>query len=409
MGKPRMELVRADATTPAGMHPEAHPDAAALACAPTVDLALVDREPTEEDQRRFFSLIDTRLTPEQEARILTPPATYPRQQEILAVHWHPEYVPFPLIKQRLDTLYPNARETLIIPTQHNVMLTWGEYAGVEVDCYSSGFNRKVQLLLHFRAENVGERAHTLNAMLAHTLKYRGSQLFELLDALLLDSQEEIRQRAAGESGADEALVEFCGIQAAKLKQLVETHWNDVPVDMIKNKLVRNWLDMLREYYGDRFIARCQTYVKQVKLQVKERFSLSYFYRASEVIEEARSLGAGVVIPHPEQFWPILLAGYDVDGYEVWNPQSLEYTEFLITVVHRQNRSRCRTERQLLVFMGDDCHMSEKLKDPASQDPEKTAREVGLQPPWEDMRIRKSLIVAGMDRRALIAEYAERLA
>ncbi len=47
----------------------------------------------------------------------------------------------------------------------------------------------------------------------------------------------------------------------------------------------------------------------------------------------------MVIPHPEQFWPILLADYDVDGYEVWNPQSREYTDFLIRALDNQNKRR----------------------------------------------------------------------
>jgi hypothetical protein len=77
----------------------------------------------------------------------------------------------------------------------------------------------------------------------------------------------------------------------------------------------------------------------VKALVKVEFSLKYFYRTSEVIEEARALGAGIVIPHPEQFWPILLKEYDVDGIEVWNPQSRRYTEFLISVLNRRNQKR----------------------------------------------------------------------
>ena len=149
-------------------------------------------------------------------------------------------------------------------------------------------------------------------------------------------------------------------------------------------------------------------IKAVKQIVKRDFSPKYFYRASEVIEEARFLGGGVVIPHPEQFWPILLADYDVDGYEVWNPQSQEYTEFLITVLHRQNRQRGRQERPLLVFMGDDTHLGEKTKDPKLQDRVKVSREVGLQEAWDDPLIRKQVMLAGMDRQRVISEYQERL-
>lgn len=66
-----------------------------------------------------------------------------------------------------------------------------------------------------------------------------------------------------------------------------------------------------------------------------------------------------MIPHPEQFWPILLTGYDVDGVEVWNPQSHRYTNFLVSVLNEKNRRMDSSERPLLIFMGDDTHMSEK--------------------------------------------------
>jgi hypothetical protein len=95
--------------------------------------------------------------------------------------------------------------------------------------------------------------------------------------------------------------------------------------MAKNKLEPDFLDAQRPRFGDRVVARAQVYLREVKRLVKENFSLRHFYRATEFIEETRSLGGGVVIPHPEQFWPILLADYDVDASS-WNPQSQEYTE-----------------------------------------------------------------------------------
>ena len=127
-----------------------------------------------------------------------------------------------------------------------------------------------------------------------------------------------------------------------------------------------------------------------------------------MIEEVRALGGGIVIPHPEQFWPILLAEYDVDGYEVWNPQSRRYTEFLIDVVNNKNSRVSNYSRRLLVFMGDDTHMSEKIKPPEAQNRTKAAREIGFQAAWEDLAIRKKLILAKMDRASVIREYAARL-
>jgi len=372
-----------------------------------IDLSAVEPAVTEEDEQAFARINDTILSPEQVERIVSPPRTFPRQESVLAVHWHPEHVPMPLLVRRIDALYPNRKDELIIPTQHNVLMEYNGYWGVEVDCYSSGFNRKVQLLLHFKELDM-DRAEVLVSMLRHTHHYRASQLYEYLEALTEPSQEHRRQLAASRTNAEEDLVAFVRIHAAKLRRLLVTHEAELPDDAYKNKLVRNFFDTLRSRYDDRLVNKAQVYAKAVKDVVKEEFSLSYFYRASEIIEETRALGGGVVIPHPEEFWPILLADYDVDGIEVWNPQSQQYTEFLINVVNRRNRMGWNGERPVLVLMGDDCHMSEKTRDPAEQDPEKASREIGLQPAWHDYAIRKSLIMNGVSRRKVIDSYRERL-
>jgi hypothetical protein len=178
--------------------------------------------------------------------------------------------------------------------------------------------------------------------------------------------------------------------------------------MVRNKIIKYFFDKLRDEYGDQYIDRVQVFLRAIKKLVKVNFSFTHFYETQEIIDEVRSLGGGLVIPHPEQFWPILLADYDVDGYEVWNPQSRDYTDFLINVVIRKNKRLGTGERPLLVFMGDDCHMGEKAKDPQYQDKAKAAREIGVQPAWDDMAVRKSLILAGIDRRSTIEAYKERL-
>ncbi len=374
---------------------------------PDIDLRTVPREVTEWDCETFRAITDDSLTPEQEEYIRNPQARFPRQEYVLAVHWHPEQVPFPLIEERVAAMFPSRKDELIIPTQHNRLLTLGDFSGVEVDCFSRGFNRKVQLLLHMRREKQ-EKAGVLANMLRHTFKYRSSQLFEYVEHVCDPKWEEVRQEAAGLSGSDDEVVEFALIQAGKLKTLLEDEHATTPEEAIKNKLVRNFFDCLRQFYDARFINKVQLYLKTVKELVKENFSMAYFYRTSEIIEEARGIGAGVVIPHPEQFWPILLAGYDVDGIEVWNPQSQQYTEFLITAVNRENKLPHRRNKPVLIFMGDDCHLSEKLKTPKEQDPSKVTREVGFQPAWDDMLISKSLTMAGVDRKTIIDEYRARL-
>lgn len=373
-----------------------------------VELSKIPREVTDEDRAIYRRLISTDLTADQRRRVVEPPTTHPRQSSVLAIHWHPEFVPMELIHRRVDNMFPDRREELIIPTQHNVLESWNGYTGVEVDCFSRGFNRKVQLLFHFASQNLEQKDEVFRAMLAHTFKYRSSQLFELMDSLVESTFQDRVEKAATETWADDYLIEWVRIHVRRLRALIQEHEDVTPAEMIKNKLVRNYFDELRGTHDGRLIDHAQVFLKEVKKIVKRGFALDYFYQTEEVIEEARSLGGGVVIPHPEQFWPILLAGYDVDGIEVWNPQSFQYTEFLINVVNKENRTRRRRERPILVTMGDDCHMGEKVKDPRHQDPAKASREIGVQPIWDDLTIRKSLIVANASREKLIAEYKARL-
>ncbi|GBC59629.1 hypothetical protein DENIS_0568 [Desulfonema ishimotonii] len=367
----------------------------------------IPEEITESDEQNFFKMVSVDLDQQQKKQVLTPALTCPRQEKVLAVHWHPEFVPMDLITRRIETMFPNKKQALIIPTQHNQILSYGDYSGVEVDCYSGGFNQKVQLLLHFENANV-ENAHMLREMLAHTFKYRSSQLFDFIHTLTKPVEDRL-ELAAKQTGASEDLVRFVRTYVIKIEKLLDKHIATVPVQSIKNKVLRNFFDIQRAEYGDTLIDRAQTFLTAVKQIVKSHFSLRYFYRTSEIIEEARHLNAGVVIPHPEQFWPILLADYDVDGVEVWNPQSHRYTEFLISVIKEKNRKAGPSERPLMIFMGDDTHMGEKTRHPSQQNGEKAGREIGLQPAWDDLCIRKTLIRANFSRERVIEEYKSRLA
>lgn len=374
-----------------------------------IDLDRVPREVTEEDLRLYRKLVSTDLTDEQVARITEPEQRYERQTAVLAVHWHQEFVPLQHVRTRVARLFPNREEELIIPTQHNVLSTWDNHTGVEVDCYSAGFNRKVQLLLHFSNERIDGKGDVLRAMLDHTFKYRSSQLYEFLDSLVEPAFEDRVDQAARQTWADDEVVAFARAHGRRLREMIDRNWQSTPPEMIKNKLLRNYVDEWRETYGDAVIDHVQVFLRALKKIVKRNFALDYFYRTEEVIEEVRGLGGGIVIPHPEQFWPVLLDDLDIDGIEVWNPQSLEYTEFLVDVVVRRNKTRDRADRPILITMGDDCHMGEKVKDPRHQDAAKAAREIGVQPPWDDLNIRKGLILAKADRRNLIREYRARLA
>lgn len=364
-------------------------------------------EITDWDRETYRRLVSGELTDEQRRRIAEPDVVYPRQSHVLAVHWHPEFVPMDLIRQRIDAMFPDRTCDLIIPTQHNILMKYGEYAGVEVDCFSAQFDRKVQLLLHFARARL-EKADVFKSMLAHTFKYRASQLYEFIDSVVERRLEERLQSAAAETGADDDLVHFVRTFARKLRRLIHEYESETPREAIRNKLLMNYIEALRAHHDANLINHAEMLLRAVKVIVKRNFSNEFFYPTHEVIEEVRGLGGAIVVPHPEQFWPILLADYDVDGYEVWNPQSQQYTRFLITVVTKQNNAAGRGRKETLILMGDDCHMGEKVKDPAYQNPEKAGREIGFQPAWDDLAIRKRLIVANADRRSVIERYKARL-
>jgi len=366
----------------------------------------VSEEITESDNEIFFKVVSTDLDAGQKSQIITPPRIFPKQEAVIAVHWHPEFVPMNLISQRINTMFPNKINELIIPTQHNQLVSYKGYTGVEVDCYSEEFNQKVQLLLHFEDSKV-ENAVVLKEMLEHTFKYRSSQLLDFIHTITGPAEDRL-EAAAKETGANDSLIHFVQVYVKKVERLLDKYASVIPEQSIKNKLLRNFFDSLRPEYGNALIDRSQIFLNAVKLIVKADFPLNYFYRTSEVTEEARSLGAGIVIPHPEQFWPVLLAEYDVDGYEVWNPQSRRYTEFLISVLNKKNSRTGLSRRKLLVFMGDDTHLGEKTRDPEVQDQEKGSREIGLQPAWDDLNIQKTLIMGNFDRKKVIEEYKNRL-
>ncbi|MFP4459681.1 MAG: hypothetical protein ACLFSQ_08860 [Candidatus Zixiibacteriota bacterium] len=365
------------------------------------------QEITSWDIETYKSLISDKLKPEDIDLLVNPDKIFPRQKQVLAVHWHPEIVPLEIVRKRIENMFPNKEEELIIPTQHNQLLTYDGFTGVEVDCYSPEFERKVQLLMHFKKEKL-ENGDVFRSMLEHTFKYRSSQFHEFLETLINPKFKYRIEEAAIDTGADEGLVDFAIIHAKKHKMMFEQFYSETPPTAIRNKLLTNYFVLLEDIYEEHFVHHLVSFIKRVKKIVKRDFKLDYFYETKEIIEEARSLGGCIVVPHPEQFWPILLADYDVDGYEVWNPQSRQYTEFLINVVNKKNSDNKGSQKPILVFMGDDTHLGAKLLPPKYQKREKANREIGFQPAWDDMHIRKSLIRGNFSRKRVIIEYKERL-
>jgi len=364
-------------------------------------------EITDWDQQVYEQLVSIDLTPQQIETIRNPKQICDREESVLAIHWHPEMVPVSLVKERMEKMFPNAAEKLFIPTQHNMIMTCDGLAGAEVDCQAKDFNRKIQLLFHFLDDRLGE-AHILKSMLAHTYQYRQSQFFDFMETIINPKFEDRLQEAVRVTGMEESIVLLTRAYTEKLKDLLAANYAKTPDISIKNKLLTNYFNRLREFYDGHIIDKAIILLLEVKKIVKRHFPPDYFYDVREVIEEARACGAGIVVPHPEQFWPVLLADYDIDGIEVWNPQSREFTEFLIQVVIRKNREHRHLERPLLVMMGDDCHLSEKLLDPDAQRQDRVSREVGYQPAWHEISIRKTLKMGDFHRKRIIEEYRSRL-
>lgn len=372
------------------------------------DIREATEEITEWDWRTFEKLTSIELDALQTERIACPERIFEQNDPVLAIHWHPEIVPIPLVKKRIDAIYPHAQDMLIIPTQHNEILAYGDYAGVEVDCRATSFNRKIQLLLHFDRRKV-EDAAVLRSMIGHTYRYRQSQLYEFMETLVNPRYEDRLLTAARQTGTETDLVRFARLVALKLTRMINQRSGQVSDALLKNKLVSQYVDAHRDFYDGHAVDRTVIFVIGVKEIVKKLFRLDYFYDVNEIIAEVRALGGGIVVPHPEQFWPVLLADYAVDGYEVWNPQSRDFTEFLIHVVIKKNKSEKTSGRRLLVMMGDDTHLSEKLLDPEKRNQDKADREIGYQPLWNDTAIRKILGMGNFDKKTVIDEYQSRLA
>ncbi|MDR1396085.1 MAG: hypothetical protein LBK52_07950 [Deltaproteobacteria bacterium] len=374
------------------------PRKAAAQSGPKTDLS-------SEDWEVFNRLTSVELTAKEESAAVHPTRQDEAEKRLLAVHWHPEWIPLPLIDQRIRRAFPQASDSLVIPTQHNCLMTLGEWTGVEADAFAPEYGLKVQLLIHLRSCLL-PKAVTLAAMMEQTFRYRALQLLDILESILRPD-ESIRNEIKKLGFASES-VELAKLLARRLLTLIEKAniASSPRAEMLKNRLLPDFMAARGGEFPPAVLDRAMALTRLVKAQVKRRLLPSRFRTVREVIEEARGLGAGVVIPHPPLFWPILLDNLDVDGWEVWNPSSPGHTIFLIETLARQKTKK----NPLLVFMGDDTHMSSKIR-PEQKSEEKSFldREIGFQPPWQDPQVIRVLKNAGQSRERTMDEYRARLA
>ncbi|MDR2367537.1 MAG: hypothetical protein LBF58_05405 [Deltaproteobacteria bacterium] len=367
-------------------------------------LTPLGKDISQADIEAFDRLTSVALSPKEVEIAENPDCVAPKEKRLLALHFHPEWVPLPLIETRLSRAFPAAVDRLVIPTQHNRVTVMGQWAGVEADCYDANLGQKIQLLIHFRSSKM-PRATKFLDMMERTYRYRAHQLLEVLEALT-NPDESIRQEI-NNNGLDHQALDLTGFFASRLKQLI--HGREVQdtdrSEMLKNRLLTDFM-----------LARCQgldptlfgsslSVANIVKSFVKHRLNYQRFSEAQDVIEEARGLGAGIVIPHPPQFWPALLDDLDVDGWEVWNPSTPNHALFLIESLAR---AQGRYKRPLLAFMGDDTHMSSKIRANVTEDKNGRGREIGFQPPWWDPKVAEALKKTGQGRERTMDEYRARI-
>ncbi|MDR2352567.1 MAG: hypothetical protein LBF22_05285 [Deltaproteobacteria bacterium] len=361
------------------------------------------KELTSEDFDIFNTLTNISLSPAETELALEPTQKDPEEKQIFALHFHPEWVPLELIDKRLQTAFPNAEERFAIPTQHNVLMTLDTFTGVEADVFVHAYGLKIQLLIHLKSSKLPQ-ASTLEAMINKTFKYRELQLLDVLEQVAFP--DEATQKEIKKMGFHEEAMHSAQFYATKLKDLINTTGiTQTPrAEMLKNRLLTDYIEKKAQNLDSVLLDRLLSLVNHLKKFVKARLNPSRFHTAQEIIEESRALGAGIVIPHPPQFWPALLDNLDVDGFEVWNPSTPAHTFFLIQYL----AERKKIKRPLLAFMGDDTHMSSKIRPQMVSYKDGNLREIGFQPPWKDPKVIQALKDIGQSRERTYNEYMNRL-
>ncbi len=372
-----------------------------------------ERNISEKDWAVFQRLTSVKLNAEERLMAETPQRLDGEETEFLAVHWHPEWIPLGLIEKRLQKSFPAAVNSLAIPTQHNKVMVFGQWAGVEADVYDRAYGQKVQLLIHFRADRLAGAGTFIN-MVERTYNYRAHQLLDILRSLSEPEEAAPRilsslsdQKMSPKKSITSEAVQMARFYAIRLRALIEMSGiqGSDRDEMLKNRLLTDFMQRRVKARQAALLEQALCFIKAVKKSVKAELSPEAFYSPQELIEEARSLGAGVVIPHPPLFWPILLSGLDVDGWEVWNPSTPDQAVFLTEALARANE-RPR-KRKLLAFMGDDTHMSAKIRQTLG-DKKAAGPEIGFQEAWRNPAVAGALQKARQSRANTINEYRNRL-
>jgi hypothetical protein len=88
------------------------------------DLREATEEITDWDWRTFEKLTSVELDVREKERIVCPERVFEQNDPVLAIHWHPEMVPIPLVQKRIEAIYPHPQKTLITPPKQNKLLIY---------------------------------------------------------------------------------------------------------------------------------------------------------------------------------------------------------------------------------------------------------------------------------------------
>ncbi|MDR2612170.1 MAG: hypothetical protein LBG06_04840, partial [Deltaproteobacteria bacterium] len=252
-------------------------------------------EPVPGDWEIFRSLTSTELSPEEREAALQPDSSDPQEEICFAPHFHPEWVPLGLIEERLKKAFPAERRRFAVPTQHNVIDSLGPWSGVEADVWSRECGMKIQLLVHVRRERVaGRGGSAFRDMIERTFRYRELQLLEIL--ALARHPDQGTQRELDRAGFAEADRATAARYAARLSMMIEVSGiaSGPGAVMLKNRLLTDYMERGARGEDLSRLDRLLAMVNLLKARVKSRLDPDRFHEARELIEEARSLGAGIV-------------------------------------------------------------------------------------------------------------------
>ncbi|MDR2339652.1 MAG: hypothetical protein LBF40_05925 [Deltaproteobacteria bacterium] len=357
----------------------------------------------EMDWAIFEGLTCIELTEGERLLATTPGMVDVSDRNVMALHFHPEWVPIGMIDERLRKAFPNAKGRLAIPTQHNIIQGLDSFSGVEADVFCPECGAKLQFLIHLKSHRLNKPT-AFASMIERTFRYRALQLLDILHELIEPGK--CMAEESDRLGFDITTAAIARIYASKLLLLIEKSGivGTLRAGMLKNRLLTDFICKRAMGFGKRETERLLEYVNRMKKLVKARLDPDRFHTPKELIEEARSLGAGVVIPHPPRFWPALLCDLDVDGWEVWNPSTPDHVMFLIDCLGRRKPGK----REPLAFMGDDTHMSAKIRPETLAKKISDQTEIGFQPPWDQAEVQAALKAAGQSRERTLNEYLERI-